>query len=460
METSKRSRVQQDKLPPHAPEAEAAILGCILLSPNESMAVCLERLSGPGDFYDLRHATIYESMTSIYAESKVIDLISLTSQLSAGGVLESVGGFAYVTSLPDAAPSAFSIGQYIDDVLDKKMLRNVIQVCVKFSQMSYDPENTPAQDVVELFEKEALSVMPHKQGERKEIRELVNEAMWELEKLQGSKGALDGLPTGFVDLNNLTGGLHDGEMIVLAGYPSSGKSALAGNIVECLALEHQMPVGVFSLEMPAKSLVIRMISSQSRTNLRHLRMGYLANTDFRKITHAASKVSGSRIFIEDISDLSIMQLRSKARRMKQQHGIRAIVVDYLQLLNAVGNVRKVESRQQEVTDISRGIKGMALELGIPVLALSQLNDDGKLRESRAIGQDADVLWVLENEDKDDEETSEDVQSVKLVIKKQRNGPSPAVVKLTFLKCYTRFESSAKVSDNDMPEDVSQTQFKT
>jgi replicative DNA helicase len=439
-----------DKLPPYAGEAEAAILGCVLLNPNESMAICLERLSGDGDFYDLRHQTIYDAMVRLYAEGKVVNLVSLIGKLKSLSMFEEVGGFGYLQTLPDATATAEHINQHIDEVVGKKLLRGIIQTCSKFSEMAYEEGTCSPQEILETFEKEALALMPKQTHKGKEMRELVSDAINEIERLHNSRGQIDGISTGLVDLDKLTGGLHDGEMIVVAGFPSSGKSALASNIAECAALNYGMPVGIFSLEMTAKSLVVRMICSQSRINLRNVRDGFLAERDFPKMTSAAGKLSRAKIFIEDISDLSIMQLRSMARRMKQQHGIKLVIVDYLQLLSAIGGARKIESRQQEVADISRGIKGMALELGIPVLALSQLNDDGKLRESRAIGQDADVLWILENYDDAEESESTESKQMKLTIRKQRSGPAPVAVHLTFLKSYTRFESAAKVTGEDNP----------
>lgn len=444
-----------DRLPPHFTETEGAVLGSILLNPNESMAACLEQMPEDGYFYDLRHQTIYEAMCHIYSEGKVVDLVSLSARLKNIGKLDEIGGFNYITQLPDFSQSAANISQYIEEIASKRLLRTIIQTCTDCCAQAYDQGTATAQEVLENFEKRAMSLMPNRKEKRKEMKVLVGEAVAEIERLYESRGQIDGISTGLTDLDRLTGGLHDGEMIVVAGYPSSGKSALASNIAECVAINYGLPVGIFSLEMTAKSLVVRMVCSQSRINLRNVRDGFLAERDFPRIANAAGKLSKADIHIEDISDLSIIQLRSIARRMKQQHGIRLAVIDYLQLLSAIGGVRKIESRQQEVTDISRGIKGMALELGIPVLALSQLNDDGKLRESRAIGQDADVLWILENEEDGSNEEATDVRQVKLTIRKQRNGPAPAVVNLTFLKCYTRFESAAKVSS----EDVAQQEFK-
>ena len=263
----------------------------------------------------------------------------------------------------------------------------------------------------------------------------------------------------------MTSGLHGGEMIVIAARPSMGKTSLAMNIAEHVAIEQRLPVGVFSLEMTAESLVLRMLCSRSRVNLRNVREGFLAERDFPKLTGAAGKLANAPLFIDDSSALSILQLRAKARRMSQQYGIKLFVIDYLQLLHSTA--RRAENRQQEIADISSGIKSLAKELNVPVIVLSQLNRElereksrkprlSDLRESGAIEQDADVVGLLYKPSSGDEDedggsaAEQDAVPVNLLIAKQRNGPT-GDVNLTFLKSYTRFESAAKVSDEDVPK---------
>jgi replicative DNA helicase len=279
---------------------------------------------------------------------------------------------------------------------------------------------------------------------------------------------LTGVGTGFADLDKMTSGLHGGEMIVIAARPSVGKTSLAMNIAEHVSIEEKLPVGVFSLEMTSDSLVLRMLCSRSRVNLRNVREGFLAERDFPKLTGAAGKLANAPLFIDDTSGLSILQLRAKARRMWQQFGIKLFVIDYLQLLHSTA--RRAENRQQEIADISNGIKSLAKELNVPVIVLSQLNRDiekdksrkpqlSDLRESGAIEQDADVVGLLYKPGKGgddagngDAENSveQDALPVNLLIAKQRNGPT-GDVHLTFLKSYTRFESAAKVSNDDVPQ---------
>ena len=270
---------------------------------------------------------------------------------------------------------------------------------------------------------------------------------------------LTGIATGFVDFDKMTSGLHGGEMIVIAARPSMGKTSLAMNIVEHAVLEEKVPVGVFSLEMTAESLVLRMLCSRSRVNMRNIRDGFLAERDFPKLTGAAGKMANAPLYIDDTAGLSILQLRAKARRMYQQYGIKMIVIDYLQLLNASSS--RIENRQQEIAQISNGIKALAKELSVPVIVLSQLNREmekdknrkprlSDLRESGAIEQDADLVALLykpeaEKEDDDGGAPESDAVPVNLLIAKQRNGPT-GDVHLTFFKSFTRFESAAKVSD--------------
>jgi replicative DNA helicase len=274
---------------------------------------------------------------------------------------------------------------------------------------------------------------------------------------------LTGIGTGFTEFDKMTSGMHGGEMIVIAARPSMGKTSLAMNIAEHVAIEQRLPVGVFSLEMTSESLVLRMLCSRSRVNLRNVREGFLAERDFPKLTGAAGKLANAPLFIDDSSGLSILQLRAKARRMHQQYGVKLFVIDYLQLLHSTS--RRAENRQQEIADISNGIKSLAKELAVPVIVLSQLNRElereknrkprmSDLRESGAIEQDADLIGLLYKPNADDEDSggtavAEDAAAVNLLIAKQRNGPT-GDVHLTFLKSFTRFESAAKVSDDDIP----------
>jgi replicative DNA helicase len=453
-----------DRLPPHSPEAEQGVLGCVLLSPNDCMGECIERFKAGTDvFYDLRHQTIFSMLVEMYDSREAIDLITLQQRLKNKQLLEEVGGIAYLAALPDTVPSAANLSYYLDIVMEKYLLRKMIHTCTEVVGRVYDYEGE-VDALLDEVERDILRISESRvQNLTITIKDLVKKAISTIEDFHQRQGMLTGVGTGFTDLDKMTSGLHGGEMVVIAARPSMGKTSLAMNIAEYVAIEQRLPVGVFSLEMTSESLVLRMLCSRSRVNLRNVREGFLAERDFPKLTGSAGKLANAPLFIDDSSALSILQLRAKARRMWQQYGIKLFVIDYLQLLHSTA--RRAENRQQEIADISSGIKSLAKELNVPVIVLSQLNRElereknrkprlSDLRESGAIEQDADVVGLLYKPSSGDDEESgnaaeEDAVPVNLLIAKQRNGPT-GDVNLTFLKSYTRFESAAKVSEEDVP----------
>ena len=454
-----------DRLPPHSPEAEQGVLGCVLLSPNDCMGECVEKFkSGEEVFYDLRHQTIFTVLAEMYDHREAIDIITLQQRLKNQQLLEEVGGIAYLATLPDTVPSAANLRYYLDIVQEKYLLRKMIHTCTDVVSRVYDYEGE-LDALMDEVERDILRISESRvQSHASTIKDLVKKAISTIEDFHQRQGLLTGVGTGFADLDKMTSGLHGGEMIVIAARPSMGKTSLAMNMAEHVAIEQRLPVGVFSLEMTSESLVLRMLCSRSRVNLRNVREGFLAERDFPKLTGAAGKMASAPLFIDDSSGLSILQLRAKARRMAQQFGIKLFVIDYLQLLHSTA--RRAENRQQEIADISNGIKSLAKELDVPIVVLSQLNREierekgrpprlSDLRESGAIEQDADVVGLLykPKSASDDDEggggVEEDAVPVNLLIAKQRNGPT-GDVELTFLKSYTRFESKAKVSDEDVP----------
>jgi len=455
-----------DRLPPHSIEAEQGVLGCVLLSPAECLGICVERFKAGADvFYDLRHRHIFELLVQMYDRKEAIDLLTLQQRLKDSSQLEAVGGLAYLASLPDAVPSAANLSYYADIVREKHLLRRMIQTCTAVVGRVYEQEGE-VDSLLDEVERDVLKISEDRvESSALNIKDLVRKAITTIEEFHQRQGMLTGLSTGFADLDKMTSGLHGGEMIVVAARPSMGKTSLAMNIAEHVAVDERLPVGVFSLEMTAESLVLRMLCSRSRVNLRNIREGFLAERDFPKLTGSAGKLAGAPLVIDDSPGLSILQLRAKARRMVQQYGIKLFVVDYLQLLHSTS--RRAENRQQEIADISNGIKSLAKELNVPVIVLSQLNRElekdknrkprlSDLRESGAIEQDADLVALLYKPNSaDDEEAGGsgdlDAVPVNLLIAKQRNGPTGDVC-LTFLKAYTRFESAAKVSADDVPGD--------
>ncbi len=456
-----------DRLPPHSPEAEQGVLGCIMISPNDCMGQCIEKFKGGSEaFYDLRNQTIFTILAEMYDKREGIDVITLQQRLKDKQLLEQVGGIPYLSTLPDVVPSAANLSYYLDIVQEKYLLRKMIHTCTDVVGRVYDYEGE-VDALMDEVERDILRISEARVEERSNtIKDLVKRAITQIEDFHQRQGMLTGVATGFTDLDKMTSGLHPGEMIVIAARPSMGKTSLAMNIAEHVAIEQKLPVGVFSLEMTSESLVLRMLCSRSRVNLRNVRDGFLAERDFPKLTGAAGKLANAPLFIDDSSGLSILQLRAKARRMAQQYGIKLFVIDYLQLLHSTS--RRAENRQQEIADISNGVKSLAKELNVPVIVLSQLNRElereknrkprmSDLRESGSIEQDADLIGLLYKPSTgDDEEGSgggggedHDAVAVNLLIAKQRNGPT-GDVNLTFLKSFTRFENAAKISDEDVP----------
>jgi replicative DNA helicase len=461
--TDARSTV--DRLPPHSLEAEMGVLGCCLISPNDCVPECIKtfKTEEQAAFYDLRHQTIYSVLSEMSNAREPIDLITVQQRLKDQQLLEQVGGIPYLSQLQDAVPSAANLSYYLGIVREKHLLRRMIQTCTGVVGRIYDYEG----DVDALLDEVETSVLrvneSRAQSEIASVKVLVNKALVTIENFFNRKGELSGMSTGFADMDKMTDGLHGGEMIVIAARPSMGKTSLAMNIAEHIALELKHPVGVFSLEMSSESLVLRMLCSIARVNMRSIRDGFMSESDFPKLMSASGRLAGAPLYIDDTAGLSIVELRARARRMHQQHGIKLFVIDYLQLLNSTAR-RSQDNRQQEIADISSGVKALAKELKVPVIVLSQLNRElekdksrkprlSDLRESGSIEQDADLVGLLYKPNAgDDEDGAAPDESigvpVNFLIAKQRNGPT-GDVNLTFLKPYTRFESAAKFSDEDV-----------
>src|SRR6266852_6532153 len=363
-----------DRLPPHSLEAEQGVLGCVLLAPAECLGECIEKFkSGAEVFYDLRHRTIYEALVEMFDHKEPIDAITLQQRLKDRQQLEAVGGLAYLSALPDTVPTAANLGYYQEIVREKYILRKMIQACTEVVGRVYDYEGE-VDALMDEVERDILRISESRvQSQTITIKDLVKKAINTIEDFHQRQGMLTGVGTGFTDLDKMTSGFHPGEMVVIAARPSMGKTSLAMNIAEHVAIDLKLPVGVFSLEMTSESLVLRMLCSRSRVNLRNVRDGFLAERDFSKLTGAAGKLAKAPLFIDDSSALSILQLRAKARRMFQQYGIKLFVIDYLQLVHSTA--RRAENRQQEIADISSGIKSLAKEMKVPVIVLSQLNRD-------------------------------------------------------------------------------------
>ncbi|MCD8535209.1 MAG: replicative DNA helicase [Verrucomicrobia bacterium] len=454
----KMGEARLDRLPPHSLEAEQGVLSCVLQAPNESMPECIQAFRGTAEpFYDLRHRTIYERLMLMYDKKQPIDLITVQQNLKNENQLENIGGIAYLQEIIDFVASPVNLPSYAAIVREKYLLRRMIQTCIEAVHNAYEFEGE-IDRLMDEVERKVLQVNQERSGDGMlNMRELVKEVITQIEQYHDREGGLVGISTGLADLDRMTSGLKGGEMIVIAARPSMGKTSLAMNIVESVAIDQNIPTGVFSLEMTAQSLVMRMICSRARVSSRDIVNGFLEEADFGRLSRAAGDLSHSPMYIDDTPGLSILQLRAKARRMAQQHGIKFIVIDYLQLLHSTAT--RADNRQQEIADISNGVKALAKELNLPVIVLSQLNREfekdknrkprlSDLRESGSIEQDADIVGLLyraEKEPDDDSDTQVDPNqavAVNLLIAKQRNGPTGDVY-LVFRRSITRFEGRAK-----------------
>lgn len=460
-----KTQVKLDRLPPNSPESELGVLGCIMLEPQTCLPACIEKFKEEKVFYDLRHQTVFDSMVDLFTDNIPIDPITLHERLRAFGLSEQVGGIAFINSLPDKVPSAANLAYYLDEVVEKSTLRRMVTVCTDIVGKAYDFDGD-FETLVDEMERDVLRIAENRnQVGMVSIKQLVDEANAEIERSMMGSGEPTGLLTGFTDFDRMTGGLQPADMIVIAARPSMGKTSLAMNIAENVAVNNGIAVGVFSLEMKNRALTKRMICCRARVNARNVEQGFVSrDRDIPKISSAALAIANAPLYIDDTGGMSILQLRSKARRMAQQYGIKLFVIDYLQLLNAIGGKRKQESRQQEVADISTGVKALAKELDIPIIVLSQLNREmerenrkprlSDLRESGAIEQDSDVIAFLykpKSDSGDDEVNVEgDTMPVNLLIAKQRNGPT-GDIPLVFVKAFTRFENSVRTGNGNERE---------
>jgi replicative DNA helicase len=450
-----------DRVLPNSLDAEMAVLGAMLLSPAEAGSEVRERLSEP-HFYYAAHQVIFREIAALQDAMQAIDLVTLTQRLQDKNQLEEVGGPAYVSELVARVPTTANVEYYIDIVWEKHLLRQLIGAAHDVIARSFEQQDDVKAWIDEV-EQQIFDITAEKSATgARPVRDMIKDAMASIEKLYDQRGAVTGVPTGFRDLDKMTSGLHGGQMIVIAARPSMGKTALAMNIAENCAIDHNLPVGVFSLEMSSEELIKRMLCSQAAVNLRAIRDGFLSEQHFHPLTTAASKLMKAPLYIDDSAGLSINQVRARARRMKLQYNIQLLVIDYMQLMRAPSR-RADLSRQVEIADISAGIKALSKELKIPIIVLSQLNrqpeqrEGGRpkladLRESGAIEQDADVVGLLVRPEvyaeEEGDRAAEKGKAV-LFIAKQRNGPT-GDVHLTFESEYTRFKDQARVSEEDIP----------
>jgi len=437
------------KLPPQHIEAEQSILGGILIE-NEAINRVTEILDAD-DFYRDGHRKIFNALINLSERDEPADLITLTNELQKLDQLDSIGGASYLASLIDSVPTAANIQYYARIVKEKAILRKLIQTSTEIITQSYedrgDVEGFLDEAERSIFEISEKRVRPSFYP----IREIVKESFATIEKLFKKKEAVTGVPSGFQELDRMTAGFQPSDLIIIAGRPSMGKTAFCLDVAEYAAIDNKIPVAIFSLEMSKEQLVIRMLCSQAHVEGTRLRTGYLNESDWPKLTIAAGSLSESPIYIDDTAALSVLELRAKARRLKSDHGLGMVIVDYLQLMK--GRAR-VESRQQEISEISRSLKALAKELNIPVIAVSQLSRKTEertgnrpqlsdLRESGAIEQDADlILFIYRDEVYNRSEDNPNRGKAEVIIGKQRNGPI-GKIDLAFLDKFTTFKDLYK-----------------
>jgi replicative DNA helicase len=446
-----RSTAETDALrvPPNSVEAEQAVLGGLLLD-NSTWDSVADRLR-PEDFYRRDHQLIFAAIADLQARSEPADAVTLAEHLAAKGQADDTGGLAYLAGLARDTPTAANVRAYAEIVRERSQLRQLIRVSGEIAASAYESEGRSAAELVDEAERRVFEIA--EQGRRTgsgflPLRDVLGATIDRLDLLHQSQGALTGVSSGYTDLDRMTAGLQPGDLVIVAGRPSMGKTTLALNIAEHAAIANNVPVAVFSMEMSREQLAFRMISSIGRVDQGHLRTGMFGDEDWARINSAIAQMRTAPVYIDDSGALTPTEVRARARRLKRERGLGLIVIDYLQLMQVTGTK---ENRATEISEISRSLKALAKELAVPVIALSQLNRgveqrvDKKpvmsdLRESGALEQDADLIMMIYREEVYEPDTARK-GIADIIIAKQRNGPT-GEVHLTFLGKYTRFENLA------------------
>ncbi|KMP11043.1 DNA helicase [Candidatus Nitromaritima sp. SCGC AAA799-A02] len=450
------SQISLDKLPPYHLEAEQSVLGACFKA-EDAMSKALEVLD-EADFYKDAHQKIFRTMRILFEANEPIDRVGLADRMCQSNEFEQVGGMNYLSDLEDFVPTATAVTHHAKIVREKKILRDLIHTATEIVSNSYG-ESDSVEEILDRAEKSIFEIS-EKRTRRSffTLKEVVKENFRSIEKLVGQPGVVTGVPTGFVDMDRLTSGLQPSDLVIVAGRPSMGKTSFALDIARYASLHANVATAMFSLEMSKEQLGIRMLCAEARVNASKLRTGYLARSDWPRLSEAAGRLSDAQLFIDDSPALSSLDVRARSRRLAAEHSIGLIIVDYLQLMQSRG---KTESRQLEVSEISRGLKGLAKEINVPIIALSQLSRAvesrtdkrpmlSDLRESGSIEQDADVVAFIYRDEVYNPDTA-DVGIAEILIRKQRNGPI-GDVRLRFENQYTRFYNLSAGDDDSPPED--------
>jgi len=460
MEGGTRTRVELghiDRVPPQNVEAERAVLGGVLLEP-EAATKAIEIVS-PESFYRPAHGKIFQAMIVLFKRHEPIDVMTLAEELKKSGDLDALGGVAALTDLVDGTPTAANIEHYARIVLDKFILRQLIRASTDIAQDAY-AASREADAILDSAEQKIFKISESRVSQGfVHIKEILKERFEEIQRVHETRMSITGLPSGFIDLDKYTAGFHPSDLVIIAGRPSMGKTSFALNIAQHVGLMEKKPVAVFSLEMSKELLVQRLLCSEAQVDAQKVRRGFTSSKDIERLTNAAGLLSEAPVFIDDTPAISTLDMRARARRLKSEHDVALVIIDYLQLARCSD---RVENRQQEISAISRSLKALAKELSIPVIALSQLSRAvearggdrrpmlSDLRESGAIEQDADLVLFLYRPELYDPGDPDKQGKAELIIGKQRNGPT-GVVPLTFEKTYTRFHSAARAGVEGPPE---------
>ncbi len=445
------TKQEVQKIPPQNIDAEMAVLGAMLID-DKAIPEVLEIIDADS-FYREEHRLIFSSIITLFDERKKVDILTVSEDLGKKRILDKIGGATYLATLADFVPTAANVAHYAHIVKEKSILRSLINSATRIVESVYKGEEDVSV-VLDKAERLIFEISDKRiEGGYVHIKDIIKDGIELIESLYHKKSHITGIPTGFVDFDVKTAGLQNGDLIILAGRPSMGKSALATSIAEYVAVEEKIPVGLFSLEMSKEQLMQRFLCSQAKVDVHKLRTGFLAPSEWPILTSAAGRLSEAPIFIDDTPALNIFELRAKARRLKARHDIKLIIVDYLQMIRSVG---RGESRQQEISEISRSLKALAKEINVPLIAVSQLSravetrQDHRpqlsdLRESGAIEQDADVVVLLLREEYYNS-TPENKGIAEVIIAKQRNGPTGSIY-LGFIKEYMKFVNLSKVRES-------------
>lgn len=451
MKTNLATRIEgvYQRVLPQNIEAEQCILGGILID-NEALHKVLE-IIGPDDFYRDNHRKIFLTFLELFEKNTPLDIITVTELLQKTGKLTEVGGATYIASLVDSVPTTANITHYAKIVKEKSILRNLITRATDIANLGFEASED-IEEILDKAEENIFSITQQRiQTAYYPIREIIKETFKTIEQLSAKKDAVTGVPTGFIDFDRLTAGLQPSDLIIIAGRPIMGKTSFALNIAQHAATRAGVPVGFFSLEMSKEQLALRVLCAEARLDSQKIRFGRLTEGDWLKLTDAAATLSEAPIFVDDTPALSVLEIRAKARRLKSEYNVGLLIVDYLQLMKGRG---RTDTREREISEISRSLKALAKELNIPVVAVSQLSRRveerphkpqlADLRESGAIEQDADLIVFIYRDEVYNEET-EDKGIAEIMVKKQRSGPT-GTVRLAFLDKYTRFENLATRKD--------------